>query len=126
MKNKFAKITLLAFVAAALVAVPSASRAADSTNTPAASTSAPKKRSLPFNGKVAAVDTAAATITVGQLTINITSVTKITKDGKPAILSDITVGATVSGAYKKDDAGKLNATTIKVGEKKKKKAAPAQ
>ncbi len=123
MKNKLAKITLFSLVAAALVAVPAVSRAADSTNSPAASAPASKKHSLPFKGSAAAVDTAAATITVGQLTLNITSETKITKNGQPATMSDITVGASVTGAYKKDDAGKLNAITIKVSDKKKKKAA---
>jgi hypothetical protein len=120
---------LFSIVAAALVALPSVSRAEASTNTPPATAPA-KKHGAPFHGKVAAVDTAAATVTVGTLTINITSETKITKDGKPATLSDIVVGETVGGSYKKDDAGKLNAATLRVGEKapkadKKKKDAPA-
>jgi hypothetical protein len=57
------------------------------------------------------------TVTVGQSTINVTSDTKITKDGKAATFSDITVGENVAGSYKKDDAGKLNATMIRIGEK---------
>jgi hypothetical protein len=112
----------LACITAALAAMPAISRADDSTNTPAA-TPAPKKHSLPFHGKVASVDTAAMTFTVGTMTIGITSTTKITKDGQPAVFSDITMGEMVRGAYKKDDDGKMNATLVRIGEMK--KAAPA-
>jgi len=128
MKNQIAKIALFGLVAAALVAVPTAGRAGDSTNTPAQTV--PKKHSQPFHGKVAAVDTAAMTVSVASLTINVTSETKITKDGKPATLSDIAVGDTVGGSFRKDDTGKLNASIIRANDKaptgeKKKKAGPA-
>jgi hypothetical protein len=121
MKNNLAKIALIGLVTAACVAVPTLSRAQDSTNAPAAA--APKKSGLPFHGKLAAVDTAAMTVTVGSLTITITSTTKLTKDGKKATLADFVVGDTVGGSYQKDAAGKLNAVTIHDGIKKKKKAA---
>jgi len=124
MKTNIAKTILFALVTAALVAVPAISRAQDSTNMPAAA--APKKHGTPpIHGKVAAVDTAAMTITIGESTINITSETKISKDGQPATLSDIVVGDTVSASYKKDDAGKMNATTIRDGKKKKAATAAA-
>ena len=122
MKNNLVKITLFSLVTAALVAMPAVSRAADSTNPPAATTPAPKKNGLPFHGKVVGVDAAATTFTVGTLTIAVSSATKITKAGQPATFADIKADETVSGAYKKDDAGKLNATVVKIGEKKKKKA----
>ena len=122
MKNNLVKIALLGLVTAAFVATPAISRAQDSTNAPAAT--APKKGGLPFHGKLAAVDATAMTLTVGSLTINVTSETKITKDGKKATLADLVVGDTVGGSYKKDDAGKLTAVTIHDGiVKKKKKAA---
>ena len=118
MKNKIAKtalkLTLLAFVAAALATAPAVCRADDATNTPAA-TPAPKKHGLPFHGKVASVDATAMAFTVGTMTINVTSETKITKDGQPAVFADITTGAAVRGSYKKDDAGKLNATLVRIG-----------
>ena len=41
--------------------------------------------------------------------------TKITKDGKPAALSDGVVGERVSGSYKKTADGKLDAVTIYFG-----------
>jgi hypothetical protein len=124
MKNHLAKISLFALVTAALIAVPVASRAADSTNTPATTTPAAKRNGLPFRGTVASVDPAAMTFTVGKLTIAVTSATKITKDGTPATFADITAAAVITGSYKKDAAGKLNATTVRLGGKTK-KAAPA-
>ena len=115
------QIALFALVAAALIAAPAVLRAEDKPAKPEAGQSgehaAKKKGVIPFHGKVAAVDAAAATVTVGTTTVNITSETKITKDGKPATLADITVGEKVGGAYKKDEAGKMNAVSIRIGEK---------
>lgn len=126
MKNisKITKVACFAFIAAALIATPAISRAEDSTNAPAAQTPAPKKHGLPFHGKVATVDANAMNFTVGTMTIEVSSATKIMKDGKPATFSDITVGEMVSGSYKKDDAGKLNASLVRIGAPK--KAAAAQ
>ncbi len=126
MKNNTVKITLSALVAAALVALPSVSRAGDPTNAPTATASAPKKHSVPFHGKVAAVDSATMTFKVGTMTIAVTSNTKITKDGKPATFAEITVGENIGGACKKVAAGKLDATSVRIGEKKKKAAPAAQ
>lgn len=138
MKN----ILKISLFVAAIVAAPALSRAQDTTNqapavapaapaatpaTPDQTTPAPakpKKQGLVFRGTVSTVDTNAMTLTVGTRTFDITSDTKITKDGQPAILSDIAVGDKVSGAYKKSEDGKLNATTVRDG-KKKAAAAPA-
>jgi hypothetical protein len=124
MKNKLAKITCFAFVAAALIAAPALSRAAD-TNTPAAQPS-PKKHGAGVQGKVTAVDATALTFTVGTNTLVVGSATKISKDGQPGVFSDITVGESVHAGYKKDAEGKLNATSVRIGEAKakKKEAAP--
>ena len=54
------------------------------------------------------------TLTIKNRTFEVTSETKITKDGQPAVLSDIAVGDRVGGAYKKADDGKFSATTINV------------
>jgi hypothetical protein len=118
MKRQVLKITILSLLAAAIVATPALSRAQDtSTNAPAAST--PKhKHGAPFHGTVSAMDTNAMTVTVGKLTVQVTSETKITKNGKPATLTDGVVGEPASGYYKKDADGKLNATTIHFGSKK--------
>ena len=118
MKKQITKIALFALVAAALVAAPATLRAADNgTNKAAATAPAKKHGTPPLHGKVAAVDAAAMTVTVGQSTVTVTSETKITKDGKPATLADITVGTTVVITSKKDDTGKLTATAIRAGEK---------
>ena len=114
------QIALFAIVAAALVAAPAVLRAEDK---PAkheagqeAAPGAKKKGVTPFHGNLASVDTAASTLTVGSTTINVTSETKITKNGKPATLADLTVGEKISGAYKKSEDGKNNATTVRVGD----------
>ncbi len=128
MKNKIAKLTLFSLLAAALLAAPTLARAQDTSGS-AASTNAPVKKqrtSLPFHGKVAAVDTNVMTFTVGTTTIAINSKTKITKDGEPAVFADVVLGAQVSGSYKKDADGKLNATTVKISEKKIKKETTPQ
>ena len=116
------QIALLALAATALIAAPATIYAQDAAATTPAATPAPKKHGAGVHGAVVAVDATAQTVTVGTKTYNVTSDTKITKAGQPATLSDITVGETVSIGYKKDEAGKLNATTIHVGAKKKKKA----
>jgi hypothetical protein len=124
MKKNISQITVLGLLAAALVALPAVSRA-EGTNPPAASDQTapakPKKHNPPFNGKVGAVDANAKTLTVGTLTLQVTSDTKITKDGKPATLADAVVGETVSGAYHKTADGTLNATSIHFGAKPEKK-----
>jgi Cu/Ag efflux protein CusF len=135
MKTSVLKITALSLFAAALVAAPASVRADETTNAPASGQEAPakpKRATLPFHGKLSALDTNAMTMTVGTRTFEITSETKITKDNLPATLEDGVVGEMVGGAYKKSADGKLSATTVhfglKSGEanaegKKKKKAA---
>jgi hypothetical protein len=130
MKKTILKVTGVALFASALIAGPGISRAQD-TNAPAAvpSTEMPampatnatvkvKKQRTSFvaNGKVSAVDTNAMTLTVGKHTFDITSETRITKNGQPAVLSDIAVDDKVGVAYKKSE-GKLDATTINAGKK---------
>ena len=122
MKKQIIRLTLSLF-ATAIIAAPVLSRAQNNTTNPPAAPAQtepakPKKHeSVPFHGTVSAVDTKAMTLTVGKRTFEVTSDTKITKDGKPAILSDIAVGDKVGGAYKQADGGKLAATTVNVGKK---------
>ncbi len=129
MKKQIVKLTLSLF-ATAIIAAPMLSRAQDTgTNPPAApgqtEPAKPKKHEgNVFRGTVSAVDAKAMTLTVGKRTFEVTSETKITKDGKPAILSDIAVGDKVGGAYKKTDDGKLAATTINDGKKPSEEAKP--
>jgi len=122
MRKQIIKLTLSLF-ATAIIAAPLLSRAQDNgTNPPATPgqtepTKPKKHEGLVFRGAVSAVDAKAMTLTVGKRNFDVTSETKITKDGKPAILSDIAVGDKVGGAYKKADDGKLTATTINDGKK---------
>ncbi|MFZ1072891.1 MAG: DUF5666 domain-containing protein [Verrucomicrobiia bacterium] len=122
MKKHIIKLTLGLF-ATAIIAAPLLSRAQDAgTNTPATpaqtAPAKPKKHEgLVFHGTVGAVDAKAMTLTVGKRTFEVTSETKISKNGQPAILSEIAAGDKVGGAYKKTDDGKLCATTINDGKK---------
>jgi len=128
MKKQITKITL-SLIAATIVAAPALCRAQDNeAKTPVAPSQTepakPKKHEgNVFNGKVTAVDAKAMTLTVGKRTFEITSETKITKDGKPATLDNIAVGDKVGGAYKKTG-DKLTATTINAGKKPEKAAKP--
>jgi hypothetical protein len=121
MTKNISKITVLSLFAAALVAMPALSRAeGTSTNAPASSDqnpAKPKHGNLPFHGNLSVVDTKAMTLTVGTLTLQVTSDTMITRDGKLATLADGVVGELVSGAYKKTNDGKLNATNVHFGAK---------
>jgi hypothetical protein len=127
MTKNISKIAVLSLFAATLVAMPALSRAEEgtSTNAPASSDQSPAKPkkhgNLPFHGNLSAVDTKAMTFTVGTLTLQVTSDTLITKDGKSATLADGVVGELVSGAYKKTNDGKLNATSVHFGAKVEKK-----
>jgi hypothetical protein len=130
MTKNISKIAVLSLFAAALVAMPALSRAEGaSTNAPASSDPTPAKPkkhgNLPFHGNLSAVDTKARTLTVGTLTLQVTSDTLITRDGKSATLADGVVGELVSGVYKKTNNGILIATSLHFSakaEKKKKEA----
>jgi hypothetical protein len=117
-------IALIAIATAALIAAPATIHAQDAAATPAAPATTPapaKKKSAAVHGTVAAVDATAMTVTVGTKTYTVTSETKITKDGKPATLADVTVGETVGISSKKGEGDKLTATAIHIGAAKKKK-----
>jgi len=116
MKIKSAKLVCLAVFAAALTAMPAVSQTAatPATNAPAATTPAPAKRGLPTRGKITAVDTNAMTFAIGNLTLDVTSQTRINKQNKPAMLADLAVGDMVHVFYRKGDAGKATAVSVKV------------
>jgi len=125
------KITLLSFVAAGLLALPVSSRADDAgapsaapaptpppAQAPAATPKAPAKHKhgTPFRGTLDSMDTNAMTLTVGSRTFQVTSTTRITKNGQPAVLSDGTVGQPVTGYYKTgEDDTTLEAVTVHFG-----------
>jgi hypothetical protein len=99
---------------------------AQSTNNPAPAnkatadkkeSKAKKKAAHPFRGKLAGVDKSAKTIKVGESVYQITSDTKITKAGKPAMLADGVVGEHVTGYAKPAEDGKMVATSVYFGAK---------
>jgi hypothetical protein len=119
------KLGALSLLAGAIAAAPT-QVLAQSTNKPAATKkaavekkepAAKKKAAHPFHGKLAAVDKVAKTIKVGESIYQITSETKITKEGKPATLEDGVVGEPVSGYVKPTEDGKMAATTVRFGAK---------
>jgi len=122
-------ITTLAFaglLAAVIAGAPVSGRAEDK---PAAgkkeqAAGEKKKRAMPFNGKISAVDKTAKTIKVGERTFQITSETKISKAGKPATFDDAVVGEKVGGAYRNTEDGKMAVTTVRFGPKAEGEAAP--
>jgi hypothetical protein len=117
------RIGAIGLLAAAIAGMP-AQLLAQSTNSPAAAkksttakkdSTAKKKSAHPFHGNLAAVDKTAKTIKLGESVYQITSETKMTKDGKPATLDDGIVGEPVSGYAKPTEDGKMIATTVRFG-----------
>ena len=116
MKMHIAKFSMLALCAAAILAVPASSSAQVTTNTPAPPVkqhAAAPSATLAFHGVLTAVDTNAMTLTVEKRTFNMTSETIVTRNDKPAVLAEGTVGDLVSGTYKKNAEGKLDAVMLR-------------
>jgi len=127
----FIKFVCLAVVAGLLGAARTAV-AQDSTNAAPTTNAAPvtktaKPRGKAITGAVTKIDNDAKTITIANhdKPFSITSKTKITKAGEPAILSDIMVGDRVTIRAKDDETGNPVATSIRVGKPKVKAEAAA-
>lgn len=125
MTKSIAKLNLLGLLAVALAALPASVVAKESnTNAPAVekkaakeSKAATKSSKLPFHGNLKALDKTAKTISVGEMTLQITSETIITKGDKPATLEDGVVGEVASGSYVKGEDGKLTVGKLRFGPK---------
>lgn len=112
--KKFIAMTVLS-VLALTVALPAPVQAAEGKEKEKKASS-----SVPFNGKITAVDATAKTITLSgkeARVVHITSSTKIQKDGKPATFDDAKVGEEVGGAFHKNAEGKMEATSVRLGAK---------
>jgi hypothetical protein len=118
MKKVMVRACLLAILATAVTGTTVQLRAQE-TNTPAVERDNSRKRPavLPFHGKLKAIDPAAQTILVHDLTIHVPAQIRIDKSGAAATLADGVVGEMVSGGYRKTSEGKLVATTIHFGPK---------
>lgn len=123
MKKNLTKFVTICALAAFAATTTITLRAEDKPATAAA----PKRdRAIPFFGKINEIDQAAKTISIGKdkkRTIQITDKTQIKKDGKPATLADAKVGDEVGGSYR-DNAGKLEAGSLRIGPKAEGKPAP--
>ncbi len=118
-----AAIALCGPMAAFAASKKAASPAPSASATPATSASPAMKapRAIPFHGTVSSVDASAKTFTIaGKETSRIfmvTDKTVVTKDGAAATMTDITADEKVRGSYWKHEDGKLEAKTVKIGEK---------
>ena len=86
------------------------------------SKSTTKQTAGPFRGKLASMDKAARTITIGKRTFHITSETKILRYGKPGTIEDGVIGEQTSGGFKTAEDGRLVATKVTFGPKAETKA----
>ncbi len=121
MIRNLGKLTLMTLLAAAVLGVPMAASAQTNTNS-TDTTKVMKSKLLPFRGKLGSVDKVAKTITLDEKTtpgrtFQVTSETRIMKEGKPATLEDGVAGEVVRGSYTKNADGKLEAHTISFGVK---------
>ncbi len=96
-----------------------AAKPTDKPATAPAAAKKPKRRGVPFTGKLELVDKVAKTITVkgkekGRV-IHITSQTRIVKAGKPATLEEGVVGEEVSGYGRLVGEEKLEAISVRFG-----------
>jgi hypothetical protein len=114
MSKSILKLSLLGLMVAAVMGAPVQVRA--QTEPPVAEKKK-ERTTLPFHGKLKAVDTAAKTIAIGEHTYQITADTKIFKGDKAATLADAVVGENVGGSYKKAEGGKLDVLTVHFGPK---------
>ena len=133
MKAKIPLITAACLAACALCASPAFAKgkqspAPEASASPDASakTTAKPARPIPYHGKVASVDAAAKTFTVGKRTIKVTDETKITKEGAAATMADIVADEQVRGSYWKKEDGTLEAKSVKLGVKSAKPMADTQ
>jgi hypothetical protein len=120
MKSNLFKVVSLALLVAVLALAPASGFAQPSkaTNAPAAENKdTPKKGKRdgrPGRGKVDAIDKVAKTVTVGDAVLQVTSETRIRKNGKPATLDDGVVGEAI-GYFVQEKEGKLTAFSIRFG-----------
>jgi hypothetical protein len=110
--NKLKTLIVAAVLGMAMVGTTCSTWAQES-DAPAANEKAAKKGTGPFNGKVAAVDTSASTVTIGKRTFKVTSETKVTNGS----LASAKVGDKAGGAFRTEADGSLVATTIWFGSK---------
>ena len=117
------KSIIFALMTAAMVFTSPSTQAAEGAKDKSAQPpkSVGKQKQMPFRGKVSAVDKTTKTIALEgkekSRTFQITSASKITKDGKPAVMDDLIVGQTVGGSARETVSGKWEIVTLNIGTK---------
>ncbi len=114
---------LLVPLAALAVAPLAAGTSAADTPVPAeAAPDAAKKKAaerLPFRGTIKSTDAAAMTVTLGgqqrDRVFHITSESRLTKAGQPAVFGDIKPGEEVGGQYRRRENGEMEILSLRVG-----------
>jgi hypothetical protein len=128
MKLNLLKSALVAIVGLALCAPVALNAQTPSTTTPATAPST-KVKPMNYQGTVKSIDTAANTLVVtttkGDLTLALTTATKVKVDKKKAAITDITMGEKVTGSYTKDATGAMTAYSFHGHTSKVKAATPA-
>ncbi len=117
MKKSLFKFIAITILGTAALTISVAANAADSSTNSASAKSAKSAKSAPgkISGTVSAVDTNAMTFTVGGQAYVETSASVLTRNGKPATLSDVAVGDPVQGTCTTGSDGKLEATKVRFG-----------
>jgi hypothetical protein len=120
------KLSLVILTAIAFAALPANAQDSTSTNTAPA---APRPRAQRFGGTITAFDATAMTLTLkgrtAETTVKVSSETKITKDGEPAVFADAKEGMRVTGSGKKQDDGSWIASTLRISTKVPRPPTPA-
>jgi len=115
LKSALTAVAGLALCAPLALSAQTTTPTATSAATSAVTTST-KVKKTEYRGTVKSVDTAANTITVtnkkGDMTLTVTTATKILQNKKTATLADITMGEKVSGSFIKDATGAMTAASI--------------
>lgn len=118
----FALVTAAAMLGKVWAQAPSSLAPTSAPKTPkvqAEKAPAKKPTTFPFRGTLKAVDRDGMTLTLAgkekDRVIHVTSQTRFTKDGKPAVLGDGVVGEEVAGAARKTEDGRTEAVSVRFG-----------
>lgn len=112
------KLLLAAILAAYVGVCPQVTFAGPASTTPGTTAPAAKKpRPVPFYGNIGTVDRQANTIKVGKRVFQVTSDTRVTKNGREATLKDAAPGDEVAGSYRKGTGNYHPLISLRIGPK---------
>ncbi|MBP8258698.1 MAG: hypothetical protein KA118_03435 [Verrucomicrobia bacterium] len=127
MQNSFRRWLALGLLAAWALGIAAPVGAQDAPASPPAAAARAKVKSMPFTGKVHAVDKELKTVTLTGRTKNrlfyVTQQSKLTKGGQSATLDDVAVGEQVGGLARMGEDGKASIVSMRIGPKPDKNSA---